>query len=119
MTCSRSLSLSVEELEFEPGPHPSAHIGVQGLAVSEGELRCVVTFEPTHAHRSHGSQLPFVALGAGQSWGPSLPWQTWGDKKVLEPQTQNWKGPQRPSSGSATDLNHASSCYPCFLILLS
>lgn len=94
MTCSRSLSRPVAEPEFETGPHYSAHVGVQGRVVSKHALRCSVTFEATHAHWSSGSQLPFVALGARQSWGPSLPWQTYRDKKVVGPQTQNWKGPQ-------------------------
>lgn len=76
MTCSRSLSGSVTEPEFEPSPHSSAQVGVQGWVVSKHALRCSVTFEATHAHWSSSSQLPFITLGAGQSWGPSLPWQT-------------------------------------------
>lgn len=63
--------------------HSDARAGAQRPAGSQGALRSIITFEPTHAHCSCGSWPPIITLGAGLSWGSFLPWLTWGDKRQV------------------------------------
>lgn len=83
---------------LHPVHTPGPTLVCRGGGGSKQAQRCSVTFEATHAHRSSGSQLPFITLGARQSWGPS-PLADLGDKKVL--------GPRLRTEGALSD--HALS----------